>query len=168
MEMPEVETLDEELPMTEQPAMETLPLTTTTTHRAEAGPPKVVPSTAIRSHLSVSLQTFEDLQARIDIPESVPEEEPCAALDRILDLELSQVLQTERGTAQTAPLTRTDIEMSLLPLLNTTPTDLGYTTGLERDVEMADAEMDDLLRFAVDLLDQSWTGFVDFEGNYGI
>ena len=169
MEMPEVETSNEELPMTEQPAMETLLLTTTTTDRAEAGPPKVVPSTAIQRHLSVSLQTFEDLEACIDIPESVPEEEPCAALDRILDLELSQVLQAERGTAQTAPLTRTDIEMSLLPLLNTTPTDLGYTsTGLERDVEMADTEMDDLLRFAVNLLDESWAGFVDFEGNYGI
>ena len=169
MEMPEVETSNEELPMTEQPAMETLLLTTTTTDRAEAGPPKVVPSNTIQRHLSVSLQTFEDLEACIDIPESVPEEEPCAALDRILDLELSQVLQAERGTAQPAPLTRTDIEMSLLPLLNTTPTDLGYTSsGLERDVEMADTEMDDLLRFAVNLLDESWAGFVDFEGNYGI
>ena len=177
MEMPEVETLDVELPIIKQPAMEvpiTSPVTTATAHMDKAGPPESEPSTTVQSHPSVTLQTFEDLEALLRcenpcsvIPELV-QEEPCAALERILDLELNQVLQAERGAAQTAPLTRTDIEMSLFPSLITTPTDLVYTTDLDRDVEMTDAEIDDLLKLTIDLLDESWVGFVNFEGYHGI
>ena len=171
MEMPEEETLDVELPMIEQPVMEeptTSPLTTATAHRAESES-----STTRRSHPSVSLRTFKDLEASLRrenpctaTPESV-HEEPSAALDRILDLEWSQVLQAGRGAAQTAPLTRAEIEMSLFPSI-TTPTDLDYATDLEHDVEMADAEIDELLRLALNLLDENWLGFVDFEGYHGV
>lgn len=171
MEFPEAETLDVELDTVERPAMEgltTSPLNTTTEHRAEFEPP----TTTRRSHPSVSLRTFSDLEAllRLENPyAAIPEpvqEEPSAALDRILDLDLSRILQAERGAAQTAPITRAEIEMSLFPS-ETTPTDLACTTDLERDVEMADAEINDLLRHALDLLDESWVGFVDFEG-YGV
>ncbi|KAH9062293.1 hypothetical protein EDB87DRAFT_1682281 [Lactarius vividus] len=167
MEMLEVETLDMELPMIEQPATEELttsPPITTIVHKAPES------STTERSHASMD-QQFEDLEALLRsqwenpctaIPESV-EEEPSAALDRILDLEWSQVLQAEPGAAQTAPLTRAEIEMSHCPSI-TTPMDPNYTTDLERDVEMADAEIDDLLKFALGLLDESWAAFVDFEG----
>ncbi|KAN0128562.1 hypothetical protein V8E53_013607 [Lactarius tabidus] len=165
MEMPEAETLDFELPMISMEVPATCPPTTTT------GPPETELSTTIGSLPSVDLQTFEDLEAFLwgensctAIPEPVLEEDPCAALDRILDLELSQVLQAASGAAQTAPVTREEIEVSLCPQLITTPTNLDYTTGLERDVEMADAGIDDLLRHALDLLDENWVGFVDFEG----
>jgi hypothetical protein len=173
MEMPEAETLDFELPRIEQPSMEELaaPPFTTTAHRDEVGPSETDSSTTIGSLPSVDLQTFEDLEAFLwgqnsctAIPEPVLEEDPSAALDRILDLELSQVLQATCGAAQTAPVTREEIEMSLFPQLITTPTNLDHTTGLESDVEMADAEIDDLLRHALDLLDENWVGFVDFGG----
>ncbi|KAF8270917.1 hypothetical protein EI94DRAFT_1797523 [Lactarius quietus] len=171
LEVPEAEAFDMELPMIdmiEQPVMEE----PTAAHGTEAVPPETGLSTTIRSQPSVSLQTFEDLEALFrqenpytTIPESV-EEDPCAALDRILDLELSQVLQTELEVAQTAPLTRAEIDMSLVPPLITAPTDPIYTTDLERDVEMADPEIDDLLRLAFDLLDESWIGFVNLEGHH--
>ncbi|KAH9042858.1 hypothetical protein EDB84DRAFT_1472764 [Lactarius hengduanensis] len=168
MEMPEVETLDMELPTIEQPATEELttsPSITAIVHNAESES-----STTGRSHPPVS-QQFDDLEALLRcqwenpctaIPDSV-QEEPSAALDRILDLEWSQVLQAEPGAAQTAPLTRSEIEMSHIPSI-TTLTDPNYTTDLEHDVEMADAGIDDLLKLALDLLDEKWAGFVDFEG----
>ena len=156
--------------MVEQPVMEeptAAPLIPTTAHTAESES-----STTSRNHPSVCLQTFEDLEAlfRLEypctaVPEPVHEEEASAALDRILDLELSQVLQ--ECATQTAPLSRAEIEMSLFPSSITTQMDPACTTDLERDVEMADAEIDDLLKFALDLLDESWAGFVDFEGYHG-
>ncbi|KAI9447698.1 hypothetical protein H4582DRAFT_2068305 [Lactarius indigo] len=171
MEVSEIETLDMEPPTIEQPATEepttlptTLPPFTATAYQAESES-----STTERSHPSVSPQ-LEDLEALLRchwenpctaIPESV-QEEPSAALDRILDLEWSQVLQAEPGAAQTASLTRAEIEM--FPFPSITPTDPEYTTDSDHDVEMADAEIDDLLKFALDLLDEKWTGFVDFEG----
>ncbi|KAI9467337.1 hypothetical protein BJY52DRAFT_1237890 [Lactarius psammicola] len=163
MEMPEAEMLDVELPTIEQPAAEeptASPLTTATAHRAESES-----STTRRSQADLA-EFFRRENQCTAIPESV-QEEPSAALDRILDLEWSQDLQAERGAAQTAPLTRAEIEMSLFSSI-TTPTDRDYTTDLERDVEMADAEIDDLLRLALDLLDESWMGFVDLEGYHGV
>ena len=175
MEMPE-ETLDFEPPMISMEVPATFPSTTTTTHGDEAGPPETESSTTIESLPTVEFQTFDDLKAFFWgdscnwIPEPEIEEDPCAALDRILDLELSQVLESARGPSQTAPvsITREEIEMSLCPQSITTPTNRDYATGLGHDVEMADAEIDDLLRHAVNLLDENWVGFVDFEGFQGV
>ena len=177
MEMPEVETLDSEQPMisTEVPAAS--PSTTTTEHNVEVGPLETESSTTIESLPIVEFQTFDDLKAFFWgenscnwIPEPEIEEDPCAALDRILDLELSQVLESACGATQTAPVpvTREEIELSLCPQSITTPTNMDYATGLGHDVEMADADIDDLLRHAVNLLDESWVGFVDFDGFQGI
>ena len=55
------------------------------------------------------------------------------------------------------PPTRTEIETSLSASM-TLPTDLDH------DVEMTEAGMQELVQLAVDLLDESWTGYVDLEG----
>ena len=93
MEMPEVETLDFEQPMISMEVPATSPSTTTTAHN-DVGPPETELSTTIESLPTVEFQTFDDLKAFFwgenscnCVPEPEIEEDPCAALDRILDLE---------------------------------------------------------------------------------
>ncbi|KAI0306864.1 hypothetical protein B0F90DRAFT_1665240 [Multifurca ochricompacta] len=84
--------------------------------------------------------------------------QPSAALERILDLEFNSVVQSGRDEARIAPPSRAEIERSLLMSL-APPTDTNHPTESE-----GDARIGELVQYAVDLLDESWTGFVDFKG----
>jgi len=176
MEVPEAETLDIEMSTVEQPAMEeptNSPLPVPTAHREESGS-----STTTQSHPSESVgpRTLEDLAAlfrreypRTEILEPL-DEVPSAARDRIIDLELDQSLEDERRAVKLVPPTRAEIERSLLRSADT-PTDLLYTTNIDRDEKMADVETPRVLldmalltlRFIKET-DERCFSFIDFEG----
>jgi hypothetical protein len=90
-----------------------------------------------------------------------------AALESILEFESGLSVNDESGVAGIAPPTRADIEMSLSGSI-APPSNQDCSIEPESDVEMTDANIQDLVMFAIGLLDENWEGYTEWEGGDGV